>query len=111
MTTALGESALIGSGGEAQLPTASLIRGWSAGQRNDLIDRALPGRLVGPKAEQLGSMAEPVARHVVVPDLDDQLRLQRALIREPPLSARSACRSTAAGTLGSKPDVARAASA
>ena len=43
----------------------------------DLIDRALPGRLVGPKAEQLGPMAEPVARHVVVSDLDDQLRPQR----------------------------------
>src|SRR3984885_12334121 len=55
----------------------SLLGGWNAGWRDDLIDRALPGWFVGPKAEQLGPMAEPVARHVVVPDLDDQLRPQR----------------------------------
>jgi hypothetical protein len=43
----------------------------------NLIDRALSRRLIGPKAEQLGPVAKPIARYVVVSDFDDQLRLQR----------------------------------
>ena len=43
------------------------------GRRNDLIDRALSRRLVGPEAEELGPVSEPIARHVIVSHLDHQL--------------------------------------
>ena len=65
-------------------------------RRDDLIDSALARRLVGPEAHELGAMAEPVARHMVVSDLDDQLRPQRlpfaAALRAP--AARAARRLT-----------------
>ena len=51
--------------------------GMNAGRRKNLMDRALSRGLIRPKAEKLGPVAKPIARYVVISDLDDQLRTQR----------------------------------
>src|SRR5271163_1693978 len=40
----------------------------------DLVDRALSRQLVWPPAEKLSSVAESIAGHMIVSDLNDQLR-------------------------------------
>src|SRR4051794_40616852 len=46
-----------------------------------LIQRALPRRLVGPPAQDGGAVAETVAAEMIVADLDHQLGFQRAPLR------------------------------
>src|ERR1700751_1693674 len=78
-------------GDNAYLRVSSLIFGWSRGRRDDLIDRALSRRLVGPEGQQLCPVGKPTTRYVIVSDLDDQLRPQRlpfaASLRAPPALA------------------------
>jgi hypothetical protein len=55
----------------------SRVAGAVRGRRNDLVDRALARQLVWPSAEQLGPVAEPIAGHVVVSHLNNELWPQR----------------------------------
>src|SRR5215471_4204869 len=47
------------------------------GFRRNLLEGALPRRLVWTKAKQLSSMTEAIAGNVVVADLDNDFRFER----------------------------------
>ena len=55
---------------------------WASdGRDRQLVEGALPGRLVGPPPDQLRAVPEPVRGDVVVLDLDDERRPERLPVR------------------------------
>jgi hypothetical protein len=53
------------------------------GRTLDLIEAALPGRLVGPPAQEVRAMAESIARDLIVFNLGHQLGLERLPVGRP----------------------------
>src|SRR6478735_9133981 len=54
---------------------------WIGGFLLELIERALPWRLVRPPAQDGGAVAKPLAAEMIVRNLDDEFRLQWAPLR------------------------------